>query len=110
MIRMTQTMLGSPDGITVLEYQDGELYPQPGFPLPDPLQRTFVREGWAEEVSPDDGGANPGKALSSTSTDLASLKVADLKALLDEREIAFKPSATKAELLALLEGAAGGES
>jgi hypothetical protein len=52
-IKMLRTQDGSPDGLRVLTYQEGQVYPAPGFPLSDFLRVVFVREGWAEEVPTD---------------------------------------------------------
>lgn len=43
-IRMLLTKRGSPDGITVLEYEAGRKYD-----IPAPLATIFLAQGWAEE-------------------------------------------------------------
>lgn len=43
---MRQTVKGSPDGVTIVSYQMGEQ------DVPESLARVFLREGWAESVSP----------------------------------------------------------
>lgn len=44
-IRMLITQRGSPDGVTVNTYAQGEQYA-----VPDSLAEVFVRENWAEEL------------------------------------------------------------
>lgn len=51
-VKMTETRLGSPDGIQVNTYESGRVYD-----LPTDLAEVFLRERWADEVragSPDD--------------------------------------------------------
>jgi hypothetical protein len=47
-IIMERTQDGSPDGITVLRYHQGEEYD-----APDTLAHIFLGEGWAREVVPE---------------------------------------------------------
>jgi hypothetical protein len=44
-IKMLETRLGSPNGVLVLPYTEGEEYE-----LPDSLGRVFLTEGWARAV------------------------------------------------------------
>ena len=44
-IRMLRTKKGSPDGIRINEYQEGEVYELSGS-----LATVFLGEGWAEEI------------------------------------------------------------
>lgn len=53
-IRMLRTQDGSPDGLTVLVYVQGQEYPAAGCPLSAFLRDVFLREGWAEECAPAD--------------------------------------------------------
>jgi len=41
-IKMLETRMGSPDGVSVLAYTEGEQYE-----VPDSLGRVFIAEGWA---------------------------------------------------------------
>lgn len=47
-IRMTKTMPGSDDGITVKTYEQGQSYE-----MGDDLGGVFIREGWGHEEDPD---------------------------------------------------------
>lgn len=49
LIRMTQTVMGSPDGIRTQAYQGGEVYDLPPNAAGD-LAVVFIREGWAVPV------------------------------------------------------------
>ncbi len=44
-IKMLETRMGSPDGVSVLSYSEGEQYE-----LPDGLAQVFIAEGWAKAV------------------------------------------------------------
>lgn len=57
------------------------------------LAQTLINQGWKEIKSID------------TDVDFAKMTVAELKALLEEKEIEFDAKAKKEELIELLEGA-----
>jgi len=44
-IKMLETRLGSPDGVSVLSYAEAEQYE-----VPDDLGQAFLAEGWAKAV------------------------------------------------------------
>ena len=44
-IKMLETRVGSPDGVTVRSYARGEQYE-----LPDGLAQVFIDEGWGKQV------------------------------------------------------------
>lgn len=61
-IRMLADAKGAADGFTVRTYVKGEVYPQPGFPMPDDLVAAFFDAGVCEladepaaDPQPDDG-------------------------------------------------------
>lgn len=63
-IKMLSTRRGSPDGVRVLSYRDGETYE-----VPDELGQVFLREGWAlrpRRARKDAGGAPENKAAAAT--------------------------------------------
>lgn len=64
-VLMIGTHRGSPDGVTVETYQDGERYE-----VPESLGTVFVTEGWAEVVEEEpDGEANTPEEESSETSD-----------------------------------------
>ena len=44
-IKMLETRMGSPDGVSVLSYIEADQYD-----LPDGLAQVFIAEGWAKMV------------------------------------------------------------
>ncbi len=59
-IKMLSTRRGSPDGVRVLSYREGETYE-----VPDELGQVFLGEGWAlrpRRARKDAGGAPENKA------------------------------------------------
>jgi hypothetical protein len=46
-IKMLSTQKGSPNGIKIYEYVEGEVYPQPNVPLSDFLGNVFIDMGVA---------------------------------------------------------------
>lgn len=60
-IKMLETRTGSPDGIVVRSYTQGEQYQ-----VPDALAKIFIAEGWAKPVVSKNPGvpapATPGRS------------------------------------------------
>jgi hypothetical protein len=52
-IRMLRHQYGSPDGVTLLVYEQGHEYDLSGGERALDLAAVFVREGWAVEVKPE---------------------------------------------------------
>lgn len=52
-IRMLRHQYGSPDGSSLLIYEEGRQYDLTGTERERDLAAVFVREGWAVEVKPE---------------------------------------------------------
>ncbi len=86
-IRMLSDQLGSEDGVTVNTYRADKTYS-----VSAALAKTFIDCGLAEPA--DDGDAS-----------LASMKVADLKALAEAEGVTLSEAKTKGEIVEAIERA-----
>jgi len=65
-IKMLTTQNGSPDGVSVRQYREGQVYE-----VPEALGRVFVRHRWASRVVPARRGKDAGAAPENKSASLS---------------------------------------
>lgn len=111
-ITMLSTQRGSRDGIFVESFEKGQTYDLGATERSRDLAAVFVREGWATGAggkaakggADGDGGGTDTGGQGAHASD--GLTVAELKAALEAKGIAFDAAAKKADLQALLDAAA----
>lgn len=88
-------------------YYAGAIYPRKGLEVPKERLEMLVKNGYI--VAVDDKKPEPASegVAGETKDDKVELTSKEIKAKLDELGIEYKSSASKAELLALLDGTGG---